>query len=108
MEPMKNNRNVQAEVLTDEQLGELMEVMQPNHWLLFSICYYSSCRVSEALKLERSDIIDDRITFHACITKTNLTRNVKIPVKLQGILSWAELPLTCYHQIQSLAVALWH
>lgn len=93
---MKNNRNGQAEVLTDEQLDELMEAMQPNHWLLFSICYYTSCRVSEALKLERSDIIGDRIVFRACTTKTKTTRDVKIPAKLQAILSRVDLPTAGY------------
>jgi integrase/recombinase XerD len=58
---MKNNRNGQSEVLTDQQLDDLMQALPPTHWLLFSICYYTSCRVSEALKLERSDIIGDRI-----------------------------------------------
>jgi len=93
---MKNNRNGQAEVLTDEQLEELMKVMQPNHQLLFSICYYTSCRVSEALKLERSDIIGDRIVFRARTTKTKTTRDVKIPSKLQAILSRFNLPPTGY------------
>ncbi|NJR56034.1 MAG: tyrosine-type recombinase/integrase [Acaryochloris sp. CRU_2_0] len=93
---MKNNRNGQAEVLTDEQLDQLLAVMQPNHWLLFSICYYTSCRVSEALKLKRSDIIGDRIVFRACTTKTKMTRDVKIPAKLSVILSQADFPTVGY------------
>ena len=93
---MKNNRNGQAEVLTDEQLAELIQVMQPNHQLLFAICYYTSCRVSEALKLERSDIIGDRIVFRARTTKTKMTRDVKIPSKLKAILKQSDLSPTGY------------
>ena len=93
---MKNNRNGQAEVLTDEQLAELIQVMQPNHQLLFAICYYTSCRVSEALKLERSDIIGDRIVFRARTTKTKTTRDVKIPSKLKAILKQSDLSPTGY------------
>jgi integrase/recombinase XerD len=89
---MKNNRNGQAEVLTDEQLQELMEVLHPTHRLLFAICYYTSCRISEALQLERSDIIGDRIVFRARTTKTRTTRDVKIPTKLRVILNQSSLP----------------
>jgi integrase/recombinase XerD len=60
---MKNNRNGQAEILKEEQLEELLNTFVPKHKLLFAICYYTSCRISEALKLERSDFISDRIIF---------------------------------------------
>lgn len=93
---MKNHRNGQAEVLTDSQLEELMAVLPDNHRLLFAICYYTSCRVSEALKLERSDMIGDRIVFRAATTKTKTTRDVKIPSKLREVLHQVELPATGY------------
>lgn len=93
---MKNNRNGQAEVLTDEQMAALIAVMQPHYQLLFAICYYTSCRVSEALKLERSDIIGDRIVFRRSTTKTKQTRDVKIPQKLMAILADADLPVSGY------------
>lgn len=89
---MKNNRNGQAETLSEEQLEELFSVLHPNHKLLFAICYYTSCRVSEALKLQRSDWIGDRIVFRAATTKTKRTRDVKIPQKLAAVLAEAELP----------------
>jgi integrase/recombinase XerD len=93
---MKNNRNGQAEVLTEQQLEDLMQVLPETHRLVFAICYYTSCRVSEALKLERSDLIRDRIVFRACTTKTKTTRDVKIPLKLQAILQQTELPSSGY------------
>lgn len=89
---MKNNRNGQAETLSEAQLEELLEVMQSHHRLLFAICYYTSCRVSEALKLQRSDLIGDRIVFRAATTKTKRTRDVKIPQKLAAVLTASDLP----------------
>ncbi len=77
---MKNNRNGQAEILKEEQLEELLGTLSPNHKLLFAICYYTSCRISEALKLERSDFISDRLVFRASTTKTKKTRKLKIPL----------------------------
>ncbi len=93
---MKNNRNGQAEVLTDQQLENLFDVFSPQHRLIFALCYYTSCRVSEALKLERSDIISDRIVFRARTTKTKTTRDVIIPTKLKALLNQTELPTKGY------------
>lgn len=89
---MKNNRNGQAETLSEDQLAELFSVLPPNHKLLFAICYFTSCRVSEALQLHWSDLIGDRIVFRAATTKTKRTRDVKIAQKLAAVL--AELNLT--------------
>ena len=71
---MKNNRNGQAEILREDPLEELLGTLSPKHKLLFGICYYTSCRISEALKLEQSDFISDRIIFRAATTKTKKTR----------------------------------
>jgi integrase/recombinase XerD len=93
---VKNERNGQAEVLTDEQLAALLNVLLPQQRLLFAICYYTSCRVSEALQLQRSDFIGDRIVFRASTTKTKQTRDVKIAGKLAAILADAALPTSGY------------
>lgn len=93
---MKNNRNGQAQVLTEPQLEELFSVLSPKHKLLCAICYYTSCRISEALQLQRSDIISDRIVFRARTTKTKKTREVKIPRKLARILAESSLPQRGY------------
>jgi len=89
---MKNNRNGQAEILKEEQLEELFSVVSPKHKLLFSICYYTSCRVSEALQLQRADIINNWIVFRAITTKTKKTREVKVPHKLAQIINEVGLP----------------
>jgi integrase/recombinase XerD len=93
---MKNNRNGQAEILKEEQLEELLGTLLPKHKLLFAICYYTSCRISEALKLERSDFISDRIIFRAATTKTKKTREVKIPQRLAQIIEEVGLPAKGY------------
>jgi len=89
---MKNNRNGQAEILREEQLEELFGVLSPKHKLLFAICYYTSCRISEALQLQRVDIIGNWIVFRAVTTKTKKTREVKIPHKLAQIINEVGLP----------------
>ena len=66
---MKIHRNGQASVLTEPQLTELMSVFSQGDKLLFGICYYTSCRISEALQLTKGDIVGDRIIFRAAITK---------------------------------------
>ena len=93
---MKNNRNGQAEILREDQLEELLGTLSPKHKLLFGICYYTSCRISEALKLEQSDFISDRIIFRAATTKTKRTREVKIPQKLAQIIEEVGLPAKGY------------
>jgi integrase/recombinase XerD len=95
-QPMKHNRNGQAEILKEDQLEELLNTFVPKHKLLFAICYYTSCRISEALKLERSDFISDRIIFRAATTKTKRTREVKIPQKLAQIIEEVGLPAKGY------------
>ena len=89
---MKNNRNGQAEILREEQLEELFGVLSPKHKLLFSICYYTSCRVSEELQLQKADVIGNWIVFRAVTTKTKRTREVKIPHKLAQIMNEVGLP----------------
>ena len=93
---MKHNRNGQAEVLSEVQLTQLFDRLSPRYRALFAICYYTSCRVSEALKLEVGDLIGDRLVFRAATTKTKKTREVKIPSRLKQILKPVELPSQGY------------
>lgn len=51
-------RNGQASVLTDEQLRELMSVLSAVDRLVLGICYYTSCRIREALQLTRVDVVE--------------------------------------------------
>ena len=93
---MKNNRNGQASTLTEAQLEELFDTLTPRYRLLFSICYFTSCRVSEALKLKRSDIVGDRIVFRASTTKEKRTRELKISSRLASIIKDVGLPDSGY------------
>lgn len=88
----KVNRNGQAEVLTDEQMEELIRKLPQPHQLIFTICYYCSSRIGEVVQLQRSDIVGDRLIFRARTTKTKTTRDIKIPTKLQAELNRIELP----------------
>jgi integrase/recombinase XerD len=83
----KINRNGQALVLTDEQLGLLFEHLNEPHRLLFQICYFTAARVGEAIQLQSTDICGDRIVYRASITKTRQTRDVVIVPPLAAILS---------------------
>lgn len=89
---MKNQRSGKARVLDGEELAALLDELPDNHRALFAICYYTSCRVSEALQLKASDIKGDRIVFRASTTKTGASREVKITSKLAAILAAVELP----------------
>jgi len=65
--------------------------LSQKHQLLLAICYYTSSRVVEALKLPPSDFIGDRIVFWASTKKKKQTREVKIPAKLAGILRGSDV-----------------
>jgi integrase len=81
---MKIHRNGQAEILTRAQLVELFAVLSPKYKLLFGICYYTGCRISEALQLQRSDVGKENIVFRRATTKTKLTREVAIASGSRG------------------------
>lgn len=83
---MKHDRNGQSAILTEDQLLEILGEMEGHHRLLFAICYYTSCRIQEALKLEARDIKKTAIIFRAETTKTKQTREVSISPKLRVIL----------------------
>ena len=70
--------------------------MSHKHQLLFVICYYTSSRVAEALKLQRSDLIGDRTILGSVTKKEKPTREVKIPASLAGILRGSDVPGSGY------------
>lgn len=89
---MKSNRYGQAAILSSEQFEELLAASPPKYQLLWAICYYTSCRISEALQLTRSDIVGDRIIFRATTTKDKKTRDIKISTRLAAIMTEVGLP----------------
>lgn len=86
---MKVAGNGQAAILTIEQLRELFTsgLTNPRDRLLFGICFYAGCRISEALQLRTVDITSTHIVFRKRNTKGNLaTREVEITPSLALLL----------------------
>ncbi|WP_199312443.1 tyrosine-type recombinase/integrase [Phormidium tenue] len=63
---------------------------------LFSICYYTGCRVSEARQLRAEDVVGNTLVLRKATTKTKRTRAVPIHPKLRAVLQEAELPSRGY------------
>lgn len=68
----------------DKLIGGLKDIYR--HYANFLL--YTGCRVSEALKLEWSDIDGDAVTFWR--TKTDRPRTVPLPLKAQEALAWTK------------------
>jgi integrase/recombinase XerD len=87
----KANRNGQAAVWESEaQFLQVCAEMTPATRSVMLICYYTCCRVGEAVQLRRADITSGQIVFRRATTKTKRTRSVPISQKLEAVL--AELP----------------
>lgn len=92
----KCDRNGQAERWTEEQFRQVVAELSPSMGALFSICYYTGCRVSEARQLTAEDVVGRSIVLRKATTKTKRTRSVPIHPQLQHILDQAQLPTTGY------------
>jgi integrase/recombinase XerD len=66
--------------------------MSDRYRLLFGICYFTGCRIAEAIQLKREDVGDRSITFRRQTTKTNKTRTARIDPVLAQIMSEMGLP----------------
>jgi integrase/recombinase XerD len=87
---MKVKGNGQAKVLTSEELRQLFTVgfTTPRDKALFGICLYTGCRVSEALKLQTTDIKGGTLTLRKATTKGRYkTRIIEIEPGLAAILA---------------------
>ena len=73
----KVDGNGQAEIW-GEQLDEVMADLSPKMRVIFSICRYTGCRVSEARQLKAEDLVGDCIVFRKATTKGKTTRQVNI------------------------------
>ncbi|MDX2232285.1 MAG: tyrosine-type recombinase/integrase [Leptolyngbyaceae cyanobacterium bins.349] len=93
---MKVNRNGQAEILTPQQLIELLHHLPYPHRIIAAICYYTTSRVGEVCQLQAEDLRGSKIVFRRANTKTKRTKEVSIPAKLQTELESAELPRSGY------------
>jgi integrase/recombinase XerD len=87
---MKVNGNGRAKILTSDELRRLFTdgFTSDRDRALFGICLYTGCRVSEALKLQTTDIKGETLTFRKSTTKGKLkTRAVEIEPGLAAILA---------------------
>ena len=92
----KRDRHGQAEMWTEDQFDRVMAELSSKMRAVFSICYYTGCRVSEARQLKAEDIVGGSIVLRKATTKTKRTRSVPIHAKLKVILQAAELPTEGY------------
>ncbi|MHC5740158.1 tyrosine-type recombinase/integrase [Nostoc sp.] len=87
---MKVNGNGRAKILTSDELRRLFSdgFTSDRDRALFGICLYTGCRVSEALKLQTTDIKGETLTFRKSTTKGKLkTRAIEIEPGLAAILA---------------------
>ncbi|MBD2078364.1 site-specific integrase [Leptolyngbya sp. FACHB-17] len=85
----KVNRHGKAKILTAEELSQIFtEGLQTNRDLcLFAICYFTTCRISECVQLQISDVQNGVITFRKATTKgKGATRQIAIDVNLKPFL----------------------
>lgn len=92
----KANRHGQAEVWNADQFEQGMVELSPKMRSLFSICYFTGCRISAAPQLRAEDIVGNHIVFRQATTKTKRTRSVPIHPKLRAVLTATDLPKTGY------------
>ena len=87
---MKTKGNGRAKVLTQAELDRLFDrgFNTERDKLLFAICYYCACRVSEALALTNQDIAGGVVTLRKSTTKgKSATRTLPTHPKLIGYLA---------------------
>lgn len=87
---MKSYGNGQAKVLNPSEINRLFTELnkKPRNACLFAICFFTGCRISEALHLNTTDIKEEVISFRKAITKGNLkTRTIAISPPLKRFLN---------------------
>lgn len=90
----KRDRHDQAEIWTANQFEQVMGDLSPKMRSIFSICYYTGCRVSEARQLQAEDVVGGTLIFRKATTKEKRTRAVPIHPQLKAVLETADLPRT--------------
>ncbi len=87
---MKNRGNGRAKVLSIDEIKRLFTELEksPRNACLYAICFFTGCRISEALHLETHDIVEGIITFRKSQTKGKLkTRTIPVHPALEPYLS---------------------
>lgn len=91
---MKNQRNGQAEILSEAQVAIVLAELSPRMRAIFAICYFTACRIGEALQLRADDVLGGKISFRRVTTKTSRSREVPIAPRLAEILATCNLPVS--------------
>ena len=99
---MKLDRYGQGKVLSPTELRQLFSVGfdLPRDKALFAICLFTACRISEALQLEKTAILEDTIILKKNTTKGKIaTREIAISLELRPFLEAYEpaKPLSPYY-----------
>ena len=81
----KRDRHGQAEIWSEDQFQMVTAELSPKMRAIFSICYYTGCRVSEARRLKAEDVVGSSIMLRKDTTKTKRTRAVPMHPQLQQI-----------------------
>lgn len=101
----KVNGSGQAKVLTKTEISRIMRAFQsPSHRLVFSICRYTTERLSAVLKLETLDVYDSKGKVRPIITfkganrkgykgKSGKTRQIHLHSALKDLLEAYEVPV---------------
>ncbi len=92
---MKISGNGQAKIFSTNELQSLFErgFKCERDCALFAICFFSACRISEALQLRKESITANRIVFCKAITKGKLaTREMIITSDLRPYLEAYKSP----------------
>ncbi len=92
---MKISGNGQAKILSTIELQALFErgFKCERDRALFAICFFTACRISEALQLRKNSIKADRVVFFKSTTKGKLgTREVTINSDLRQYLEAYQSP----------------
>ncbi|MGI0494306.1 tyrosine-type recombinase/integrase [Alkalinema pantanalense CENA528] len=91
----KVDRNGQASIWENEaQFLAVLAEMPPAPAAVMMVCYYTCCRVGEAVQLRREDIVNGAIVFRKDTTKTKQSRSVPLNRKLLPVLE--QLPTQGY------------
>jgi integrase/recombinase XerD len=78
---LKNKGHGRAKVLSIAEIKRLFTELEKveRDACLFAICFFTGCRISEALHLETTDIIEGVVTFRKSTTKGKLkTRTIPV------------------------------
>jgi integrase/recombinase XerD len=80
---MKRDRNGTSRILSQEEYQELLQVLKPKFRTLLKLCLLSGFRISEALSIRKTDLVEDTIILRKNNTKGRLeTREIPIPPSL--------------------------